>query len=316
MDRATPRVPGQAGPDLLPRPGVPVRAQRDHRGEGDRLAGPRASSASTSPAPRAATFRVADYRRLFRRARQFGLGLTVHTGEAGPGRGGRPGRRAARAGPDRPRRQGGLRPAGDGDDPRARHRPRDLPDLEPQHPGRLGLGRVPLDLRHVPAQRGPVHDQHRRPGDAQDLHPRRDGASSAGSGSCRVEDQELRRRATSLAASFVPERAPTCPGRRVLEPAPPRRRRARRGLVGEVTCCHSPSARRVEHDRRPLRGRRCHRDPGTGQVSRMGSGSSCSVQRRHRAMATTVNRVIGARVQPPPRRGRNGSAVVRRQRPA
>jgi adenosine deaminase len=34
--------------------------------------------------PEAATFRVADYRRLFRRARQFGLGLTVHTGESGP----------------------------------------------------------------------------------------------------------------------------------------------------------------------------------------------------------------------------------------
>jgi adenosine deaminase len=34
--------------------------------------------------PESATFRVADYRRLFRRARQFGLGLTVHTGEAGP----------------------------------------------------------------------------------------------------------------------------------------------------------------------------------------------------------------------------------------
>ena len=27
---------------------------------------------------------MADYRRLFRRARQFGLGLTVHTGESGP----------------------------------------------------------------------------------------------------------------------------------------------------------------------------------------------------------------------------------------
>ena len=37
-----------------------------------------------------------------------------------PGRRGGPGRRAARAGPDRPRREGGLRPAGDGDDPRAR----------------------------------------------------------------------------------------------------------------------------------------------------------------------------------------------------
>ena len=34
--------------------------------------------------PESATFRVADYRRLFRRARQFGLGLTVHTGESGP----------------------------------------------------------------------------------------------------------------------------------------------------------------------------------------------------------------------------------------
>jgi adenosine deaminase len=34
--------------------------------------------------PEAATFRVADYRHLFRRARQYGLGLTVHTGESGP----------------------------------------------------------------------------------------------------------------------------------------------------------------------------------------------------------------------------------------
>src|SRR3954451_25397309 len=34
--------------------------------------------------PESATFRVADYRGLFRRVRQYGLGLTVHTGEAGP----------------------------------------------------------------------------------------------------------------------------------------------------------------------------------------------------------------------------------------
>jgi adenosine deaminase len=34
--------------------------------------------------PESATFRVADYKRLFRRARQFGLGITFHTGEAGP----------------------------------------------------------------------------------------------------------------------------------------------------------------------------------------------------------------------------------------
>jgi adenosine deaminase len=33
--------------------------------------------------PESSTFRVADYSRLFRRARQFGLGLTVHTGESG-----------------------------------------------------------------------------------------------------------------------------------------------------------------------------------------------------------------------------------------
>src|SRR6186997_2839559 len=34
--------------------------------------------------PESATFRVADYRRLFRRARQYALGITVHTGESGP----------------------------------------------------------------------------------------------------------------------------------------------------------------------------------------------------------------------------------------
>jgi adenosine deaminase len=34
--------------------------------------------------PESATFRVADYRSLFRRVRRYGLGITVHTGEAGP----------------------------------------------------------------------------------------------------------------------------------------------------------------------------------------------------------------------------------------
>lgn len=33
--------------------------------------------------PESTSFNVADYRRLFRRARQFGLGITVHAGEAG-----------------------------------------------------------------------------------------------------------------------------------------------------------------------------------------------------------------------------------------
>src|SRR5207249_9888800 len=34
--------------------------------------------------PESATFRVADYRRILRRARRFGRGLTIHTGESGP----------------------------------------------------------------------------------------------------------------------------------------------------------------------------------------------------------------------------------------
>jgi adenosine deaminase len=34
--------------------------------------------------PESATFRVADYRALLKRVRQFGLGITIHTGEAGP----------------------------------------------------------------------------------------------------------------------------------------------------------------------------------------------------------------------------------------
>jgi adenosine deaminase len=34
--------------------------------------------------PESATFRVADYRSLVRRARRYGLGITVHSGEAGP----------------------------------------------------------------------------------------------------------------------------------------------------------------------------------------------------------------------------------------
>ena len=34
--------------------------------------------------PESSTFRVADYRKLMRRARQYGLGITVHTGESGP----------------------------------------------------------------------------------------------------------------------------------------------------------------------------------------------------------------------------------------
>ena len=178
-----------------------------------------ASWASTSPGPRPPTFRVADYRRLFRRARQYGLGLTVHTGESGPIE------EVARViellEPDRIGH--GVKAAYD---PRAMTMLRErgivleLPDLEPQHPGRLRLGGVPLDLRHAAAQRGPVHDQHRRPGDAQDLHPRRDGPARSAR-TLSVEDQEVAA-ATSLAASFVPN---------VSDVPAPRLEPASRGVV-------------------------------------------------------------------------------------
>ena len=93
-----PRVPGQAGPHLLPRPRLPVRAQRDHRREGDRLARSRRRrgrhrrprigdlpGGRLPPAlPPGAPVRARPDR-PHRRVR--------------PGRGGRPGRRAARAGP-------------------------------------------------------------------------------------------------------------------------------------------------------------------------------------------------------------------------
>ena len=227
MDRATPRVPGQAGPDLLPRPRLPVRAQRDHRGEGDHLARPgrrrdrhrrpgvgdvprRRLPAALPPCPPVRPRADRPHRRVR------------------PGRRGRPGRRAARARPHRPRREGGLRPAGDGDDPRARHRPRDLPDLEPQHAGRVGLGRVPLDLRHVPPQRGPVHDQHRRARRCSRRTSATRWRRSAGWASWRSRTRRSRPRRRS-AASFVPNvsdvaGAPPAPGAA-------RGRGARGGLV-------------------------------------------------------------------------------------
>ena len=153
--------------------------------------------------PEASTFRVADYRRLFRRARQYGLGLTVHTGESGPGRRGRAGRRAARAGPHRPRRQGGLRPARDGDDPRARHRARDLPDLEPEHPGRVAAG--------TSSAGSSTRSGATRSGSRSTPTARRCSRPTSATrwrqlgrlGILSVADQE-QAAATSLAASFVP----------------------------------------------------------------------------------------------------------------
>ena len=92
------------------------------------------------------------------------------------------------------------------------------PTSQPEHARRLRLGRVPLDLRHLPAQRGPLHDQHRRPGDAQDLHPRRAGDARAAWASCRAEEQEQ-------AAATCARRRRSCrtSSRRAAAHAPPAR---------------------------------------------------------------------------------------------
>ena len=135
--------------------------------------------------PESAAFRPADYKRLFDRARRKGLGITVHTGESGP---------VEEIGEVirhlEPSRIGhGVKAAFDprtmAHDPRAGHHPRGVPHQQPQHARGLRLGRVPLDLRHVPAARRAVHHQHRRPGDAQDLHPGRAVDAWAGWASCR-----------------------------------------------------------------------------------------------------------------------------------
>ena len=83
MDRRDARVPGRPGLIFCLDRAFPYNlneilvekaiAWRDRGVVGIDIAG-----------PESATFRVADYRRIFRRARQYGLGITVHTGEAGP----------------------------------------------------------------------------------------------------------------------------------------------------------------------------------------------------------------------------------------
>ncbi len=123
--------------------------------------------------PELADFKPSDYKRLFDRVRRRGLGITVHTGEAGPVE------EVAEVIEQ-------LEPSRIGHGVKAAYDPRTMamirergitlevcPTIQPEHARRLRLGRVPLDLRHVPAQQGEVHDQHRRPRDAEDLHPRR-----------------------------------------------------------------------------------------------------------------------------------------------
>ncbi len=202
MDRATLEYPVKPGPPVLPRPRVPVRAQRDHRGEGDRLAGPgrgghrhrrarvghvprRRLPAPLPPRPPA---RPRDHR-PHRRVRAGG--------------GDRPGDRAAGARPDRPRRQGGLRPAHDGHDPRARHRPGDLPHLQPEHAawspaGTSSAGSSTSSAATACATRSaPTAPRCSRPTSATSWPP------SAASASSRWRSSE-QIAATSLAASFVP----------------------------------------------------------------------------------------------------------------
>ena len=201
MDRATLEYPVKPGLLFCLDRAFPYRAQRDPRREGDRVARPgrgrdrhrrpgvidlpgRRLPAPLPPGPPVRPRADGPHRRI------------------GPGRRGRPGDRAAGARSHRPRGQGRLRPAGDGHAGRSRDRPRDLPDVQPQHPRRVELGRVPLDLRPVPPQRRPLHDQHRRAGDAQDVHPRRAGHARPARDP--VPDHQLQVAETSLAASFVP----------------------------------------------------------------------------------------------------------------
>ena len=121
--------------------------------------------------PESPDFQPSDYKRLFDRCRRRGLGITVHTGESGPVE-----EIADVIEQLEPSRIGhGVKSAFD---PRtmAMIRERDI-TLEVCPTSNLNtrvvseLGRVPLDLRHVPAQQGQVHDQHGRPGDAAHLHP-------------------------------------------------------------------------------------------------------------------------------------------------
>ena len=82
MDRATLEYPVKPGL-IFCLDGPSRMSSRDPRREGDPWRD-RGVVGVDIAGPESATFRVADYRKLLRRARQFGLGITIHTGESGP----------------------------------------------------------------------------------------------------------------------------------------------------------------------------------------------------------------------------------------
>ena len=124
---------GPGRPHLLPRSRLLARAQRDHRGQGHRLAEPRAWSASTSPDRQSTGFRFADYAAIYAECRRAGLGLTVHAGETGGADEVREAHRGPRAGSHRPWRARADDASVLATAARAGHRARGLPVVEPEH---------------------------------------------------------------------------------------------------------------------------------------------------------------------------------------
>jgi adenosine deaminase len=142
MDQGDARVPDQARLIFcLDRafPSSSTRSSRRRRSAG----ATEAWSASTSPVPESSTFRGGlTFRRLFRRRAPVRARADRST-PARPARSTRSPGSSSCLEPDRHRATGvkaGLRPAGHGDDPRAGHRPRDLPDIEPEHAASCRVG--------------------------------------------------------------------------------------------------------------------------------------------------------------------------------
>ena len=83
MDRAVLEYPQvRAGLIFCLDRGFSVRAERDHRRQGDQLAQPRRGGGRHRRSGGRA-FRFADYRDMFAECRRAGLGVTVHAGETG-----------------------------------------------------------------------------------------------------------------------------------------------------------------------------------------------------------------------------------------